>query len=229
MVKLQNEVWNFLLENCKWWTLCSKCKLNFKNGNCCLEFWESFWTVKLQNEVWKFHLENCKWWKLCKGGGSSRKHRSGFTSTRPGLPQLNSHFTPTGSDAYPTGFRCSVHNRPVFPPTRSGSVTPYYGVRIHMSTDRVSVWTDRSSFISTTTCASNKFSGRIHLHCWHHLLTLSLGHTLLMVEYPELALFRIHAFDPVGCCKLHFSSPDRFFFQTDRVHTCAQKALDCFF
>ena len=92
-----------------------------------------------------------------------------------------------------------------------------------------SVWTDRSSFISTTTCASNKFSGRIHLHCWHHLLTLSLGHTLLMVEYPELALFRIHAFDPVGCCKLHFSSPDRFFFQTDRVHTCAQKALDCFF
>ena len=148
------------------------------------------------------------------------------------MPQLNSHFIPTGSDAYPTGFRCSVHNRPVFPPTRSGSVTPYYGVRIHFRTDRVSVWTDRSSFIARPLVLPSKNPAEYiciaGFTCsLHDLVTLcywwNIRNWLFFVS------FHAYAFDPVGCCKLHFSSPDRFFFQTDRVHTCAQKALDCFF
>ena len=61
-VKLQNEVWNFLLKNCKRWTLCSNSRLNFKNGNCCLDSGKGplngfKLTVKLQmrfeNFIWK--------------------------------------------------------------------------------------------------------------------------------------------------------------------------------
>ena len=59
---LQNEVWNFLLKNCKRWKLCSNSRLNFKNGNCCLDSGKGLLngfklTVKLQmrfeNFIWK--------------------------------------------------------------------------------------------------------------------------------------------------------------------------------
>ena len=45
--------------------------------------------------------------------------------------------------------------------------------------------------LGTVTRVSNYSTGQIHLHCWHHQLLPRLGHTLRMVEYPDLALFRI--------------------------------------
>ena len=77
---------------------------------------------------------------------------------------------PTGYSTYPVGFCYAVqefHNQPGF--------SMYRPVLI----------------LGTNTRASNNFTGRMHLHCWHHLLTPRPGHTLLMVEYPELALFRV--------------------------------------
>ena len=74
-----------------------------------------------------------------------------------------------------------------FPQTRSGSDMLF----VNFTPDRVSVCTDRYSYLGTVTRVCNYFTGRIHLHCWRHQLLPWLGHILLMVEFPELALFRI--------------------------------------
>ena len=145
--------------------------------------------------------------------------RSGFTSTRPGLPR--------GSDrpgrCIPDRFQmfCSVNVQPTGYSTYPVGFCYAYTVFVNFTTDRVAVWTDRSSFIARPIVLPSKNPAEYiciaGFTCsLHDLVTLcywwNIRNWLFFVS------FHAYAFDPVGCCKVHFSSPDRFFFQTDRVH-----------
>jgi len=126
---------------------------------------------------------------------------------------------PTGFSCFPTGLPSAPHltvrklitDRVFLLPDRFLLRTLF----VNFTPDRVSVLTDRYSYLGTVTRVCNYFYGRIHLHCWHHQLLPCTGHILLMVEFPELALFRILTcihFSPGRVLPTPFSTPRPVFF-----------------